>query len=64
MKPDYEKTFKDGMKVTVENGWTIIYGAEGNEITRSLTKYFFNNSHGYNCLSYDDMSNKIHEFWR
>lgn len=60
---DYEKIFEDGTKVTVEKGWSIIYDKDGVEITRSITKYYFNNPFGSNCSSYDDMAEKIHKFW-
>lgn len=60
---DYEKNFLDGTKVIVENGWSILYNFEGREITRSLTKYYFNNLHNYNLGSYDEMAEKIHQFW-
>jgi hypothetical protein len=59
----FERVFGDGTKVTVENGWSILYDTEGNEITRSLAKYYFNNPHGYNLPGYDEMAEKIHQFW-
>lgn len=63
-KIDYEKVYKDGMKVTVENGWSIIYDSKGKEITRSLTKYYFNNPYGYNVSSYKEMADTLWEFWK
>lgn len=59
----FEKVFSDGSKVTVENGWSMLYDSEGKEITRSITKYYFNNPHGYNLSGYDEMAEKIHQFW-
>ena len=60
---DYEKVFNDGWKVTVEKGWTVIYNEKGEEVTRVLTVYFFNNPYGYNCVSRDDMAEIVHKFW-
>lgn len=60
---EYEKIFDDGWKVTVEQGWTVIYNDENEEITRTLTANFFNNPYGYNCASKDDMAEIVHKFW-
>ena len=59
----YEKIFDDGWKVTIEGGWTVIYNDAGDEVSRALTIYFFNNPYGYNCPSEDDMAEIIHRFW-